>query len=114
MKKKPSPQKFCSWVVEARWKGDELNAHDPRILKWHRIRHEALAGGRLTYNLPSNKESRLMPKYPLEELIREATEEVWSPYYEFRFKNVHTKETIPFALFPEINFDTCPTPNPFP
>lgn len=46
-----------------------------------------------------------MPAFDFEELIQEVTKERWSPFYEFRFKNIRTKETIPFALFPEIEYD---------
>lgn len=105
MKKKQFQRKSCKWIIEARFVSEKYDVENIRLRDWHRAPWGAINSGRLTYNVPSNKESRLMPAYDFEELMHEVTKERWSPFYEFRFKNIRTKETIPFALFPEIEYD---------
>lgn len=105
MKKKQYQRKFCKWIVEAKFISEKYDIDDPRKREWHYAPWSAIGSGRLTYNVLPNKEAKRMPAFAFEELLQEVVKERWSPFYAFRFKNIRTKETIPFALFPEIEYD---------
>ena len=78
-----------NWVIE--WATDECATN------WRPVTRAAVRQD------PSHKfEYQGMLPRSFEECVQIAMREEWNPTMHFRFLNLKTGETVPFALFPDI------------